>query len=425
MSQADGVCWCAASDGKCPHNIQGKLPAQWNEMEKSIDDVLAGFDRRTIRKFLKRDMNGREKIASSSDKFKETYGPNLQQMVTKTVQDKSVHGRGNKEVVHPLSMARPGTAPEGTNIPAQNNNNKRKPKRKPLDPGMTKPLQLAEGEFVGSMTTNNMGFAHNRNNNMPGERPSTHGGGGSRSLQASKSTSALPRIPGAERLPDGQIGSKEGGLGNIGEEAYDRLDLEVAWGEAPANHMQTKQKQQTSNVIGETSGGGGVVSMPGENAVAMGLMRIADVLSRKILPWQACCCPRAVEQLRDFRLANIQGKHAIFVTRMKKQLEDKVVQFLAKKDEEVDFWMQKEIRVWMDAMHKQEADQTSFFQTDVQVSLSLSISLSLRFKGLYLYTFGISFHVEWYIRQLSCSSTILCSITSIQPNHHTDIYTLS
>ena len=103
----------------------------------------------------------------------------------------------------------------------------------------------------------------------------------------------------------------------------------------------------------------------GEAAVSMGLLRIVDKLSRKVLPWQAQCCPRAVEQMRDYRMSVIQGKHADFVLRMKKQLQDKVIQFLAKKDEEVDFWMQKEIKVWMDAMNKQENDQTNFFQEDL------------------------------------------------------------
>ena len=110
---------------------------------------------------------------------------------------------------------------------------------------------------------------------------------------------------------------------------------------------------------------GAGVAVNGEAAVSMGLLRIADRLSRKVLPWQAQCCPRAVEQMRDYRMGVIQGKHADFVLRMKKQLQDKVVQFLAKKDEEVDFWMQKEIKVWMDAMNKQENDQTNFFQEDL------------------------------------------------------------
>ena len=36
-----------------------------------------------------------------------------------------------------------------------------------------------------------------------------------------------------------------------------------------------------------------------------------------------------------------------------------------------------------------------------QVSLSLSLSLRLMFKGIFLYTVGILFHVEWCIRQLA------------------------
>ena len=39
-------------------------------------------------------------------------------------------------------------------------------------------------------------------------------------------------------------------------------------------------------------------------------------------------------------------------------------------------------------------------QRDMQVSLSLNLSLRLMFKGLLLYTGGVLFRVEWFIRQL-------------------------
>mgnify|MGYP003387795641 CR=1 FL=1 len=59
---SDPVCWCA-SDIKCPHAISGKLPLMWDEMEQVIDDVLHQFDRRAVKKFLKRDIDGNEKVA--------------------------------------------------------------------------------------------------------------------------------------------------------------------------------------------------------------------------------------------------------------------------------------------------------------------------------------------------------------------------
>jgi len=55
------------------------------------------------------------------------------------------------------------------------------------------------------------------------------------------------------------------------------------------------------------------------------------------------------------------------------------------------------------------------------MQVSLSLGLSLGFKGLFLYTVGILFNVECCIRQLSCSSIILYSITSIAYNYNTDI----
>ena len=75
----------------------------------------------------------------------------------------------------------------------------------------------------------------------------------------------------------------------------------------------------------------------------------------------------------------------------------------------------------------QEQERGTFSRFEVekdelQVSPSLSLSLRLKgfkgFKGVFLYTVGVLFHVEWCIRQLSCSSTILY-ITIIAYRHHT------
>ena len=54
----------------------------------------------------------------------------------------------------------------------------------------------------------------------------------------------------------------------------------------------------------------------------------------------------------------------------------------------------------------------------------LQVPLVLDLKGLFLYTGGILFHVEWCIRQPWPSSIISYSITSIAYNHHTNIYPL-
>lgn len=45
----------------------------------------------------------------------------------------------------------------------------------------------------------------------------------------------------------------------------------------------------------------------GDTAVAIGLMRIGEILTRKIIPWQGANCPRAVESLRDARLVHFFG----------------------------------------------------------------------------------------------------------------------
>ena len=48
------------------------------------------------------------------------------------------------------------------------------------------------------------------------------------------------------------------------------------------------------------------------------------LLALQVLPWQAVCCPRAVEALRDIRLAAIQEKHDGFIAKMTRRLQDKV-----------------------------------------------------------------------------------------------------
>ena len=71
-------------------------------------------------------------------------------------------------------------------------------------------------------------------------------------------------------------------------------------------------------------------------AVGLGLLRVADTLSRKVLPWQAACCPCAVEALRDVRFTSVVSINEEFVSRMTQQLEAKVAEFISRKDEEVD-----------------------------------------------------------------------------------------
>ena len=64
----DSVCWCC-SDLKCPHNIAPKVSILWEEIEKSIDDILVQFDRKSIKNFLKRDTDGNTKPAKIKDAY--------------------------------------------------------------------------------------------------------------------------------------------------------------------------------------------------------------------------------------------------------------------------------------------------------------------------------------------------------------------
>jgi hypothetical protein len=106
--------------------------------------------------------------------------------------------------------------------------------------------------------------------------------------------------------------------------------------------------------------------MQAESIIQAGLMRIVDQLARKLLPWQAVICPRAVETLQDLRLTLIQSKHALFMQQMKAKLEEKVMAFLRKKEEEVDTWLNREIAVWQEFLEKDEIDLTDFIKADLE-----------------------------------------------------------
>jgi hypothetical protein len=104
--------------------------------------------------------------------------------------------------------------------------------------------------------------------------------------------------------------------------------------------------------------------IPGDAAVSVGLQRIADNVSRKVLPWSALQCPRAVENIRDSRQNGVHAKHVEFLGKMAEQLENKVLDFIEKKEVEIDLWLERELLLWRDAMSNQETSQTLFFRND-------------------------------------------------------------
>jgi glucan-binding YG repeat protein len=103
----------------------------------------------------------------------------------------------------------------------------------------------------------------------------------------------------------------------------------------------------------------------GDTAIAAGLKRIGDVVSRRVLPWQAACCPRAVEGVRDTRQLLMQQKHEEFLHKMAAKLEDKVAGFLSKKDEEVELWLRGELLAWRKSIGDEDKFVAGFIKEDL------------------------------------------------------------
>ena len=382
MSATEGACWCSG-EVRCPHGVTLRMPALWDEMETAVDTCLEAFDRKSIRKFLKRDVEGHEKLAVSAG-FKDYYGKNPAALSMEAVNAKVLSKPQNGgKVVHPLHMgpapgaqpARPGTAP---NHQPQHQHKK----RKPLDPNMTKPLTLAEGQLVGAVRAGKDGRAHKTRTE---EQQSAERLAGSTSLpfllKPSRESASAPAGLLMQQQQPLDDGWQEEGTG--GAERPDEVRPRTsgapplapisAWGSDifpnsfSSSSSSSKPKTGAAAARGVSSSPTTVeAGLAGDSAVAMGLMRVADILARKVLPWQALTCPRAVECLRDSRLSLVLSKHEQFVDRMRQQLEGKVVAFLDKKDEEVGMWIQREMEVWKLAMAQQEADQSDFFRSDAE-----------------------------------------------------------
>eukprot|EP01039_Chlorochromonas_danica_P014875 gene14875-17424_t len=135
--------------------------------------------------------------------------------------------------------------------------------------------------------------------------------------------------------------------------------------------IEEQQHQLSTNQQSEEDDGAAVQKTnplnpaQAESVISAGLMRIADQLARKILPWQAVLCPRAVETLQDLRLATVQAKHTQFMNQMKGKLEEKVENFIRRKEEEVDAYLEKEVQEWQAFLQQDEMDLSDFVKADI------------------------------------------------------------
>lgn len=76
-------------------------------------------------------------------------------------------------------------------------------------------------------------------------------------------------------------------------------------------------------------------------------------------------CPRAVETLFDLRKTIIQTRHLDFINQMKRKLEEKVMGFIQKKEEEVEIWLENEIKSWNTFMSQDETDLSDYIKHDL------------------------------------------------------------
>ena len=178
----------------------------------------------------------------------------------------------------------------------------------------------------------------------------------SRSQQQSVSTDQFKRSFMSASLP--QLPSNSTSMISKNGSTVSRPSGSTAAPQPAWSQDSNKQQQQPSSAQ--------PIELPAETTMTVGLMRIADKLARLVLPWQAVLCPRAVETLFDLRHSMIQSKHEAFINQMKQKLEEKVQSFVKKKEEEVELWLETELRAWRMYMEQDEADLLDYIRVDLK-----------------------------------------------------------
>lgn len=307
MSADLASCWCS-SDNKCPHGVSGKVQSLWDEIESVIDNTLKEFDRKAIRTFLsKRDISGNPKLSlKSSDNAKKTYAEDLQRLV-------------NNE--HIIPSKRPSTSIEQNDRHKSNNFKSN-----------------TMGEIIDAVSVKKDGYANTNKNEL-------------KRNNKLKVSNSLPLLSTTSINPNGTDTNVP--LFSVkGPESQTTRKLEI-------NEKALEAAQRLERPLPKSG-----IDLPSDTSLLIGLKNIADILCRKVLPWQAAMCPRAVESLRDARQSIIHIKHVDFILKMRKQLEDKALLFIKKKEEEVDDWMEKEMIAWQQAMNLEETSQAEFIRKE-------------------------------------------------------------
>lgn len=333
MSSSDAVCWCAG-DIKCPHAFASKLPLQWEDMEKSIDEVLQKFDRKTIKRYLKRDIDGNEKgEIDHTTKMKETYF------------SKSAFSMNTNMSTDKFSKTRFDERPSSSGGILVNNS-----------------LHGGHGEDFDFLPHNNQ---YSNDNDIL--RPRT--------------TDAVPSLSNSNTRPSTSRLAAKLSSSLALSQTLPTLPLASSYSNSKLPNKSIMRSQANLNAKSNSNSRSGMLSQVrgepvqppelGDAAatvmVDVGLVGLASGLCRTALPWQAACCPRAVEALRDARLQCVLRRHEAFMRRMGAQLTEKVLRgFVEAKDGEVGIWAEAEVQSWQHALHGEEDMLDAFVMKELK-----------------------------------------------------------
>lgn len=298
-------CWCNSSNEQCPLTLTPKILHNFYEIEATIDEILCQYDEGTLKMYLKKE-------AGTSE-----HG--------KVVQNAGVHYMADLQGM----FIRPSTKGKAAN-------------RKMLD-GILEKISSSRPS-TGKEIDKQM-------------RPKTSGAIGidkdsNKRLKMSQSTTFLPPL----------------GNHTVNDNTFDEADKEVAE-EVIAKFLDSiegdNSMDNSEKVFSSVSTSLNVIdTFPKDSSVEMGLVRIIDVLARKILPWSACRCPQAVEALRDARASYVSKRHSEFISKMTTKLTEKVEQFLGSTDESVTKWIDEEMLQWKQTMSADDNISANFFKEE-------------------------------------------------------------
>lgn len=131
--------------------------------------------------------------------------------------------------------------------------------------------------------------------------------------------------------------------------------------------IKKEKEEEMTKIMGEeTPFTNPLFPLQAEGIINAGLLKLSAKLCEDSLPYNALRCPQAIEAYLVNRIKVSYNLHKDFLNNMIEKLNEKIILFLHKKDDEINSWIDADIKNW-EVKKKFNDDEFQFFlKSDLQ-----------------------------------------------------------